>query len=86
MYYYKGQPYDLLVTLETTITDEMDTALNQLVALTGTSKRSLVIQALLDFLHTAGVLYAGPTEAEPTPRRTAGRTRAARTTERGEPK
>jgi hypothetical protein len=73
------QPYDTFVTLETSVLLEMDQALNELVALTGASKRSLIFQALSDFLIAAGVWYSAE-EEEPTPKRTRGKTRNQRST------
>jgi hypothetical protein len=71
------QPKGYDVELRTTVSAEMETALNQLVELTGVSKAFLVRRALLDFLGTAGVVYPGLAETlAVTP--TAGPTRVRR--------
>jgi len=62
---------DRLVTLETSISTDLDNALSQLVALSGVSKAAMVRQALNAFLTQVGVLYPEVT----APTRTAGRTR-----------
>ena len=64
---------DRLVTLETSISTDLDNALSQLVALSGVSKAAMVRQALNAFLTQVGVLY--PEVAAPVTR-TAGRTRS----------
>jgi hypothetical protein len=64
--------------LRTTISADLDNALNRLVELSGVSKAAMVRQALFVFLTQAGALYPEVTASlDPTP--TAGRTRTRST-------
>ena len=70
------QPGPNTVPLETTVTPQIDAALNQLVELSGVSKATIVRNALHSFLSNLGVVYPElTTSLAPTP--TAGRTRRA---------
>jgi hypothetical protein len=59
-----------LVRIDTNITPELDSGLDELVLVTGQSKASLIRQALAQFLASRGVLPPNhPQQIEPTPTR-----------------